>query len=232
MTHDHQKQINRSGESLLKAVNSLVQITKIHLDNNEMLLDAVGKFIRLMEKLGGGQESVSIHLNDGRFYFQEHRLILRPANAQLLNRMIRFFEDRLLLGLHIETDLKQTAPEKIIAFFRLLEQAARQKEPSDWLSQRVHENGIEWITLADTLPTLPGLEDPPPDELAARKASVRKSYANVLASVKDIAHKLSAGKPVGLRGAVRLVQKMVDLIQEDEVGGNHITRQAPGKKLL
>jgi HD-GYP domain-containing protein (c-di-GMP phosphodiesterase class II) len=54
------------------------------------------------------------------------------------------------------------------------------------------------------------------DDLAARKAKVRKSYANILSSIKDTAHKLSANQGVGLRNSVRLVQKMVDLIRENE----------------
>jgi HD-GYP domain-containing protein (c-di-GMP phosphodiesterase class II) len=55
-----------------------------------------------------------------------------------------------------------------------------------------------------------------PDELALKKAQARKQYAHVFSSVKDVSRKLSTNHNVGMRNTVRLVQKMVDIIADDE----------------
>ena len=216
MSNDYQKQINRSGESLLKAINGLTQIARIHMDNNKLCLDAIQKFIHLIQNLGRDNKDISIHLSDGRFYFQEQKLFLRPVNAKLFNRMVPFFEDRDIHGLHIKVDLADTAPKKIIIFFRIVGQAIQHEDPSGWLTEKIIELGLNWIALAKTPLKPGGVDSSPPDELALKKANVRKSYANVLSSVKETARKLIANQSVGLRSSVRLVQKMVDLIKEDE----------------
>jgi HD-GYP domain-containing protein (c-di-GMP phosphodiesterase class II) len=216
MPEEYQKQINWSGESLLKAINSLTKIAMMHSDNNELLLDAVRKFIGLIQKISNGDRQISIHSCDGLFYFQEKKVFLRPANVKLFNRMVRFFEDRSIKGLHIQVNLKGTGRKKIITFFRLLEQAIKHENPSDWLTAKMVKLNIDWVTLAETAPVLADVDSSGLDELAVRKANVRKSYANVMGALEETAHKLSANKSVGLRNSVRLVQKMVDLIQEDE----------------
>jgi HD-GYP domain-containing protein (c-di-GMP phosphodiesterase class II) len=54
------------------------------------------------------------------------------------------------------------------------------------------------------------------EELALQKRQVRKSYAHTLNSIKAVARKLTSNQSVGMRNTVRLVQKMVDLITNDE----------------
>lgn len=216
MPDEYQKQINKMGEALLKAINGVTQIAKIHMDNNRMLLNAVRNFVHMITKVGRDNNEISIHLSDGRFYCQEQQLILRPKNAKLFNRMVRFFEDRAIIGLNIKADLKETDLKRIILFFRLADQSAKHEDPSGWLAERLRENDIVWITPAQTPIKETGADSPSPDELAVRKAKVRKSYANVLSSIRETAHKLSAKKGVGFRNSVRLVQNMVDLIEQDE----------------
>lgn len=154
MSHSYQKQINQSGEALLKAIGSLTQITKIHLNNNELLQEGVLKFIRLIETLGQGSSEVTIHLSEGRFYYQEQKLFMRPANAKLFNQMLRFFEDRNLFGFTFNPDLKDITN---------------------------------------------------PDGLIEKQATVKRTYANVMSSVKEVARKLSSNQGAGLRNSVRLV---------------------------
>jgi HD-GYP domain-containing protein (c-di-GMP phosphodiesterase class II) len=208
--------INQSGEILLKAVNSLLQITKIHLDNNELLLEAARKFIRLFKKIGNGSSEISIQLSEGRFYFQESKLLMRPANAAIFNRMLRFFEDRGIFGFHFQSDLEAVATQNVILFFRLADQSGAQKDPAVWLTEMLLKHDLNWVSVYQTpLSALNNIASDL-DEPDQKKAAVRKLYANALNLTQDVARKLSANQSTGMRQSVRLVQKMVDIILEDE----------------
>ena len=216
MPDAYRKQINQAGEALLKAVSSLAQITKIHMDNNALVQDATGKFMRLIKKIGREDASVSLQLADGRFYYQEQKLHQRPSNAKLFNRMVRFFEERGIFGLQIAPNLDSVGSGEIIAFFRLFDRAGGQTAPSEWLSDQLLAQGIHWVTLITT-PYTPLEHDVlSGDDESGNSAEVRKSYAALLGSVKEVAEKLSANQAVSMRHSVRLVQKMVDLILQDE----------------
>lgn len=216
MTANYQQWINRSGESFLKAINGLTQIAKIHADNNDILADSIQKFVRLLKKLGQDDSEVAIHLSEGRFYFQGEKLYLRPANAALFNRMVRYMEERGLYGLQIDADLQGVAPQHIVAFFRQLDQCVKQDDPSTWLTDQIVRRQMQWVSVAQT-PYRPNTDDAAPlDDLTQKKAAVRKTYAGTLSSIKEIAGKLATNQRVGMRNSVRLVQKMVDIITEDE----------------
>ncbi len=222
MSNDLMKQKNLAAESLLKAVNSLVQIARMHQDNNDLLVDSVQKFIRLIGKENQGKNKVSIQISNGRFYFQEEKLYLRNANARLLNHMLRFFENRSLYGIHFDTVLEKIPHKEIVLFARLLDRSVRQDEPSQWLEVQLDQHGLDWVHIDRSMPDKfsDSLSSPAeisqPEELALKKRQVRKSYAHTLSSVKEVAQKLTSGQSVGLRNSVRLVQKMVDIINEDE----------------
>ncbi len=217
MAIDHLKIINQRGENLLKSLHNLSQITKLYMDNNELLLDTIDKFKRFIIESAEKCSEVQISLSEGRFYFQGSKLLLRPANATLFNRMVPYFEDRGIFGLHFQTDTEDMVPEKIILFFRLLNESTKYDNPLDWLTNMIIEHEIRWAFISQTPFPCTTENDSVSDESAAKKRMVRKTYANVLSSTKDIAQKLSSNRDVSVRGSVRLVQKMVDLIMEDEL---------------
>ena len=216
------RQKNLAGEALLKAVNSLVQIARMHQDNNDLLVDAVRGFVRLINRLDPGKSKVSIQISMDRFYFQEEKLYLRNANTRLLNHMLRFFENRELYGIHLDKSLEKAGHSEVVLFARLLDRCIRHDEPAQWLEMQLDEHRLGWIRIDRSMPdmfsdSLAGLDlISQPEELALKKRQVRKSYAHTLSSVKDVVNKLTSNQGVGLRNSVRLVQKMVDLITEDE----------------
>jgi HD-GYP domain-containing protein (c-di-GMP phosphodiesterase class II) len=223
MTDDSLMQRGHNGAALLNTINSLTQNVKMHSDNNDLLLQSAQKFIRLMNLLVQNQSLVSLQHAHGIFYFQQERLTIRPSNARLFNRMLRFFENRAIYGLHFGPEVRNTQPLQIIAFFRMIEQSIGQEGPADWLALQCTRNKLDWVVSIDSSPPA-NLYDPslPPDafsqedELAASKVQVRKSYAHALSSVKEVARKLTSKQSTGMRTSVRLVQKMVDIISEDE----------------
>jgi len=222
MSNDYYKKISLFGESLLKAMVSLTQLVKIHMDNNDVLKDAVQNFIQLVEKSGQGTADISIHLMWGLFYFQEEKLHLRPANTRIFNHLMQFIENRGIYGFHIQSRLKDVPFRKIVMFFRLLNQAKNNEDPSTWLTIKLEENNLNWVSVVLSPLSQAGVTFPTSDEISRRdelemkKAQVRKSYSYLLGAVQEVAGKVSSNQPAGMRKSVRLVQKMVDLIAEDE----------------
>lgn len=222
MPDEHQQQINLSGEALLTAVNSLTHIAKIHSDNNNLLIEAVKNFKVVIENALGKDTEISIQIHNGRFYFQEEKLLLRHSNSRLFNRMMRFLENRNIYGLRFNPDVLDVAPKEIILFARLFDRAIHQDDPFEWLNTQFEKHELDWIAINHSVQTslsdthLKPAEISQPEELEFKKREVKKSYSHVLSSIKEVARKLSSSQSVGMRKSVRLVQKMVDLITEDE----------------
>lgn len=213
---------NLAGEALLNAIKSLIVIARMHQDNNDLLVDSVQKFVQLIGDRDPDRNEVSIQISNDRFYFQEEKLYLRNANARLLNHMLRFFENRGVYGLHFDAGLEKAAYGDIVLFARLLDRSVRQDEPSQWLQQQLPKHGLDWVRV-DRVMTLKFNDDifsqdeiSQPEEQLLKKRQVRKSYAHTLSSIKEVAKKLTTNQNVGMRNSVRLVQKMVDLVTEDE----------------
>jgi len=220
MASDYYKEINQTGEALIKAIGGLIQIARMHSDNNELLVDAAQKFIELVTHPGQAEDRVSLVLSDDRFYFQNQKLHIRPESKRITNRMLQFLEKRNIFSLTFKSDLKDVSSNKIIAFARLIDQAGQQAGPTEWIERRFDQEGIKWVDINaknvgrpnDPFPETDGT----PDELALKKAQARKQYSQVLGSVKEVSRKLSSNQNVGMRNSIRLVQKMVDIITEDE----------------
>lgn len=222
MSNEYYKQLDRSGETLVKALGGLAQIAKMHLDNNPLLIEAAEKFIGLIETLGKNEDDVSILCLDGHLYFQKKKLTIHQANKRLFGRMLMYMENRSIRSLSFRCDLSSVAKEQIIAFARFLEQSAKYDEPADWLVSQLEKNDLRWVDVntkaVDQADNSMPLTDATCrlDDQTEKKLEARRHYAQVLHSIKDVSRKLSCGKYAGMRNVVRLVQKMVDILSEDE----------------
>lgn len=222
MPNVYYKQLAESGENLIKAIGGLTQIARMHMDNNPVLMDAAKKFIDLIKEASEKENSVSLAHSDGRFYFQKIKLYNRAENKRLFIRMLQYLEKRNIYSLDFQSSLEGVAPNSIIAFARLIDQADKHNSPIEWLKTRFEDHKIHWVDINQYV--VDHADDPEqqvddeiePDELAIKKAQARKQYAHIFSSVKDVSRKLSAGHNVGMRNSVRLVQKMVDIIGDDE----------------
>ncbi len=217
MNHNNLARNNQIGENFLKAIYNLSQITRLYMDNNVLLVENIKKFIQFIKKASVEEEEVAIVLSEGRFYYQDHKLLLRRSNAKLFNRMVPFFEDRGISSIYFQSAPANLTPKKISTFFHLLNQTAKQDDPFNWLMDKIIEHEIRWVTISQPPLSRKNSRIEPLDELGLKKQTVRRSYANVLKSTREIAHKLSSNKPVGIYKSVRLVQNMVDIIMEDEI---------------
>ncbi len=220
MANEYYKEINQTGEALIKAIGGLIQIARMHSDNNDLLVESAKKFIDLVAHAGQEEDNVTIVHSDGRFYFQSQKLHIRPESKRITNRMLQYLENRNIFSLNFRSDLKDVAGNKIITFARLIDQAGRQAEPTEWLDLQFAREEIKWVDINGKNVGRPNAPlpqtDNAPDEPALKKAQARKQYSQVLGSVKEVSRKLSSNQNVGMRNSIRLVQKMVDIITEDE----------------
>ena len=220
MANEYYKETYQTGEALIKAISGLVQIAKMHSDNNASLLEVATKLADLITQAEQEEDYVTIAQSDGRFYYQGKRLPIRPESKRIINRMLQYLENRRIFSLQFKPDLRDVSSNKIIAFARLIDQADHHAEPAEWLKAQFKEESIKWVEInGDTIDPSNGptpQADDAPDEPALKRAQARKQYSQVLGSVKEVSRKLSSNQNVGMRNSVRLVQKMVDIITEDE----------------
>ena len=212
-----------NGETFLSALNSLIQIAKLHSDNNDLLLDSSERFLELVKKTGENQEAVLLQIQNGRFYLQGEKIRYQKSNANIIQRMFRFMENRAIFGIRFDPEFSGVNPKSMIAFARLLERCIRQENPMDWLKGQIERHNLSWVSIEESSGRQPvkefsseSTETVQAEKSAENRKKVRKSYAHVLSAVKDVARKLSTDQNAGMRQSVRLVQNMVDILSEDE----------------
>jgi HD-GYP domain-containing protein (c-di-GMP phosphodiesterase class II) len=224
MSDEFKQQISMEGEVLLMALNSLIQTAKIHSDNNDLLQDAVKTFTGVIAKICENEDEVLVRIQNSRFYIQDQKLILRKANTNLIHRMLRFLENRNIFAISFVPDIKETPPSGIISFVRMLDRSIHQEDPFEWLNGQLADQEMGWVSIKalaqdqekpEDFSAAP-VESSESGDLSVKKGKVRKSYSHVLSSIKDVSRKLSSDQNVSMRQSVRLVQKMVDMIAEDE----------------
>jgi HD-GYP domain-containing protein (c-di-GMP phosphodiesterase class II) len=210
-----------SGIDMLKGIARLLQIAKLYQDNNKLIVEAVRAFRETVKKLSDGSRHVSLQIIDGRFFIQDQQLPLFRKNAQIVNQMLRFFERRSIYGFHFDARLKNAMAEKIMTFVRLLNNANSYENPSEWLINELVKNDIHWVAvIQESTLTLraTSLETKlkSTERIDRKKKAAKKTYHHALSSVKEVAGKLQAGEEAGVRKSVRMVQRMVDIITEDD----------------
>lgn len=214
------KSNNLEGE-IVKSLARLIQIARLYQDNNKLLQDAVNAFQTAVAGASGGEDHVSLRMNHGRFFVQEQRLPLFRKDAQVFNQMLHFFEKRAIYGFHFDARQSRIDAEEIIAFTRLLSNAAGHENPGQWLAAELERENIDWVAvILEETPMMheksPVIESDSSQDVERKKAAAKKTYHHALNSVKEVADKLLAGKEAGIRKSVRMVQRMVDIITEDD----------------
>jgi HD-GYP domain-containing protein (c-di-GMP phosphodiesterase class II) len=132
-------------EELLAALHGMVQTVRIHQENNELVVNVVRRFLKVVYELLEDSEDLTIQWSKGRFYVQEEKVVHRRESSNLVDNMLKFFEKRGLMGLRIYPVIADTTLEDIVKFSRFLNDAVRYKNPMDWLVLKLEEEKIEWV---------------------------------------------------------------------------------------
>ena len=209
MTADSQERLNQPEETFLRAFYWLLQTVKIHQDNNKVLQDCAREFIDSVVKSCDDDPHITFEIFRGRFYLREKKLIYRIVSFDLVHGMLQFFESRGLQGLRLFITMGDAPIERVLAFARIMNQAGRQENPLAWIAPQLEGDAFSWVEIVHNQDELPE------EELELRKRA-KRTYFYSLSAVKDVSQKIFSKRPVGIRKTKRLVQKLVDILSEDE----------------
>jgi len=220
MDSQSDKEIITHYEEFLVSFFSLLQAIKIHDDNNRLVVDGIRKFnenlARCMES-----DSLTIKASKGFLFFEDEKIPYTKRTKNLIDTMVHFFDARNLEGLRFFTDYAQAAPKDILILIRGLDAAWHEENPVAWLTDILEINSLAWVEIIQK-PKLEkeeeetGAEEEEIDQLSRKRA--QKNYTCVLASLKEVAKKVSGGKRVGIRKTVRVVQDIAThIIEDDEI---------------
>ncbi len=135
------------GEELLHSLHSLTQTVKIHSENNELVINGVRRFLKVVYEYLEDSDDLTIQMAKGRFYVQEEKVIHRRVSAFLVDNMLKFFGKRGLMGLRIFPAIAESSVTEIVNFARYLNDAVRHKNPMDWLVINLEEAKIQWVAI-------------------------------------------------------------------------------------
>ncbi|MBU1172109.1 MAG: HD domain-containing protein [Proteobacteria bacterium] len=208
------------GEQIIGNLYKLLMAVKLHGETNKTVVTVSDTLIVLLSRFFKRETFLSIKINDNRFYFQDEKLIYRRETETLFNKACQFFSDRSIAEIRILSPNEPMTSAVIhkIAFF--LYHSIKAAHPVVWIKKRLLSEGITWIDV-DLLPEKQTLDlfreqSAPPQKVNSRPEKGQKTYASAMASIKGVAEKVSGPNYAGIRKTQRMIQKMVDLIIEDE----------------
>lgn len=197
------------GDIFFQTLFRLLQTVKIHQFDNPLLLDCIKEFIEVVCSVGE-EDRLTFQISRGQFYLQEEKFVCQTQNQPFIQEMLNYFQQRSLPGLRFHPAIREAAPEQIVAFARLLNQAERKDEPLNWMQERLQEGNFPWVEIVIEA-------DPDLDALPSERGErARQSYSHALTSIQEVAGKLTSQKRAGIKKAKRMVQNMVDLLIEDD----------------
>jgi len=205
-------------EEFIRTFYKLIQLAKIHEDNNQMLLECIKEFMQVIRLLVD-DDHITLQISRGNIYLQDEKLRYRRETDSLTNNLFRYLEKRNLSGLCFLSDIQDASAKEIIDFSRTLNTAEQQEDPLKWFVQELENQGVAWVEVVyeqDMPPEEHPPETDPQDQIKKRKERARKSYFCALDSLTEVAEKISYQKKVGVRKSLRVIQNMVDLVMEDE----------------
>jgi len=207
-------------EDFLVSFFSLLQAIKIHGDNNRLVVDGVRKFnenlAHCME-----EDSFTIKASKGFLFFEDEKIPYTKRTKNLIDNMVHYFDARNLEGLRFFSDFDKASPKDILVLIRGLDSAGQEEDPVAWLTDTLDLNNLAWVEIIQK-PKTEEEEDTGADEENEldhmRRERAKKDYTYVLASLKEVAKKVSEKKRVGIRKTVRVVQEIVShIIEDDEI---------------
>jgi len=207
-------------EDFLVSFFSLLQAIKIHEDNNRLVVDGIRKFnenlARCME-----EDSLTIKASKGFLFFEDEKIPYSKRSKNLIDNMVQYFEALNLEGLRFFSDFDQASPRDILILMRGLDAAGHEQDPVAWLTDILDTNNLAWVEIIQKPKSEEEEEDTGAEEEEidhVRRERAKKDYTYVLASLKEVAKKVSEKKRVGIRKTVRVVQEIVShIIEDDEI---------------
>lgn len=200
-------------EQLLQALQSLVSMVKIYQANNQLVVNGINQLVKAAQVLLTGHDWVVVHLENGRFFINDEKLLRRKGAANILENFYTFLSDRRIPGFRILPAVATATPEELTGFVTLLNSCGDQAEPAEWLEMRLLETGVAWISVLQVDENIQARKERPPEELEAPgRRYPKKIYAYTLRALREAAEMVGEGKRFGMRKTGRMIQTMVEEI--------------------
>ncbi len=203
----------------------LIQSTKLHQANNELIIKLGNDFIKYANKFSGDDSAIALQLTAGKFYLQKEKLSYKRDMAAVVARAMGFFEEIELHGIEIYIPLAADERDNLFKITRLFNRAPDYPDPALWLQEQLEIHKIDWLKilpkpLAHELiaggTDVNSADNSEEENHKKRCKAAKQSYAYVMSSLKNVAGKVISDKPVGVRQSVRVVQGMIDQISDDK----------------
>lgn len=213
------------GQLLLLRLNSLLRTVLIHNDLNQQSIDCARNFVEAVSTVcAEGEEALTLQTSNGRFFLGDEKILHGQNTAALIQVMLDYLEKRQLSGFTFYADIAKADHLDVLAFARLVNAAREQENPGTWLGRKIHEKNLSWVELFEPTHEKAELEADKetdheaekPAEAETRRDRARKAYSYNLSNLKEVARKLGAGQRAGISKSVRMVQNLVNLLNDDE----------------
>ncbi len=200
-------------EAFIQELCRLIGIVRIHRENNRLVLQCAETFIRSIFALVAEEDYVTIQFVRGRVFLQNQKVAYRRDYEILMKKLSAFFSERSIGGLRFHTSISDAPIQALLTFARLLNEAGKEKNPLGPSARKLTDAGIAWVEI---LHEPHSREDDRESESTDAAMIARKTYAQVLASVQEVAQKVRAQERAGIGKTLRMAQNMVDLMMTDE----------------
>ena len=201
----------RLGHDFLRALYHMISTVRMYEDNNQLVQTCVSSFQNMLNELTVSGD-ITLLLYRSRFHLGGEKLRYRRDAAVVAYNMVEFFSNR---GIGSVTFLKSShdvAPENIITFSRLFNDAIRHETPIVAGTKAAgKELFVGTVSRGRVTPdAIVGGESPE----EKRYENARKNYFLAIEAVKEVANKVSQGM-VGMRKSRRVAQNIVDMVKDD-----------------
>jgi HD-GYP domain-containing protein (c-di-GMP phosphodiesterase class II) len=197
------------GEETIRAFYRLLHTADLYEANNNALAEGTKAFAQALKSWWQENEDFSIQINRDSFFLQDTRLQYQRQNMAVIQELLRYFDKRNIQGLCFHSCAQGTSHEVLHTFARLLNRAEQNGNPPHWLAEQLKGQQLEWIEILERNEGQEEERDPEKLEIA------QKTYTYALASVKEVAQKITSQQHFGVRKLKRVAQNMVDLLSED-----------------
>ena len=186
--------------------------TACRYPNDNLLIRRSIRFFQIMLDEMTADDDVNIFFWNGQFQIGGKKLAYRKDMAAIFEAMSDYFITHGIVSINFLQSSRNAAPEDILTFVRLLNDAVRSKVSSAALDSWLNDvNGfwVQVLRMQDHRRAAYG------SDLETRRSIKACSvYLQAIETVRETAIKVSHGI-TGMRKARRLAQTIVDLIRED-----------------
>ena len=204
------QKVEIKGEKFLVLLFRTIQAIKLYEDENELVKQSVSQLINAASEILVESE-FTILILDGGYYIQGRRFRYQRKTGKIIQDLLDTFTNRGLFGFTFHPALLSTTPAYLLKFLRYLIQSFGMENPHEWLSEQIVAQQFSWVEILD-LEMAKHLREEAPDNALRAKETYQKS----LASVKEVTRRLGQGSRTGIWKSKRVIQNMVDLVQDDE----------------